>query len=90
MDNLIRTTITLPKNLLRKAKVVSVAEDKNLSELIREALEKRIAKKETKAGEVDLLSLAGIIEPKTAMFKNPMRYINLLRENSDESKNSSS
>ena len=40
MDNLLRTTITLPENLLRLAKVVSAQENKTLSQLIREALEK--------------------------------------------------
>ena len=47
MDNLLRTTITLPENLLRLAKVVSAQEDKTLSQLIREALEKAfLAQKE--------------------------------------------
>jgi metal-responsive CopG/Arc/MetJ family transcriptional regulator len=35
-------TLSLPKSLLRKAKAVAAEEDKSLSELIREFLEKKV------------------------------------------------
>lgn len=85
MANLLRTTITLPEDLLKIAKLTSVKEGKTLSKLIRESLEKRI-----KEGELlpptkeELLSLMGTIEPITPMFKNPSKYIARLREESDE------
>lgn len=37
-------TLSLPKPLLRKAKVVAAQQDKSLSELMREALESRICR----------------------------------------------
>lgn len=88
MSNLLRTTITLPEDLLRIAKLASVKEGKTLSGLIRESLEKRI-----KEGELlpptkeDLLSLMGTIKPTTPMFKNPRKYVKELREEKDEYRN---
>lgn len=35
-------TLSLPKPLLRKVKILAAGEDKSVSELIREALEKRL------------------------------------------------
>jgi Arc/MetJ-type ribon-helix-helix transcriptional regulator len=35
-------TLSLPKLLLKKAKILAAGEDKSVSELIREALEKRL------------------------------------------------
>jgi len=35
-------TLSLPKSLLKKAKVIAAGEEKSLSELLREALEKKI------------------------------------------------
>ncbi|MBI2264686.1 MAG: CopG family transcriptional regulator [Armatimonadetes bacterium] len=35
-------TLSLPKSLLRKAKMVAAGKDKSLSELLREALEEKI------------------------------------------------
>jgi len=35
-------TLSLPKPLLKKAKILAAGEDKSVSELIREALEKRL------------------------------------------------
>ena len=35
-------TLSLPKRLLRKAKVLAAQQDKSLSELMREALERRV------------------------------------------------
>jgi Arc/MetJ-type ribon-helix-helix transcriptional regulator len=35
-------TLSLPKPLLRKAKILAAGEDKSVSELMREALEKRL------------------------------------------------
>lgn len=35
-------TLSLPKSLLRKAKVLAAMEEKSLSELLRESLEKRV------------------------------------------------
>ena len=37
-------TLSLPKALLKKAKVVAAQQDKSLSELMREALERRISR----------------------------------------------
>lgn len=48
MNNLLRTTITLPEELLRLAKIVSAQEDKTLSQLVREALEKAFLTKKKK------------------------------------------
>lgn len=48
MDNLLRTTITLPAELLRLAKIISAQEDKNLSQLVRDALERSIVVKKKK------------------------------------------
>ena len=85
MASLSRTTIILPEDLLKIAKLASVKEGKSLSALIRESLERRI-----KEGEImpptkeDLLSLMASIKPTTPMFKNPTKYINRLREESDE------
>lgn len=39
-------TLSLPKNLLKKAKSIATREDKSLSQLIREVLEERIRKTE--------------------------------------------
>ncbi|GLI53846.1 DUF6364 family protein [Thermodesulfovibrio yellowstonii] len=39
-------TLSLPKDLLKKAKSIAIREDKSLSQLIREVLEERIRKTE--------------------------------------------
>lgn len=86
MANLLRTTITVPEDLLKLAKITSVEEGKTLSELIRESLERRIfGKKASFPTKEELLFLMGTIKPKTPMFKNPSRFIRRLREESDES-----
>ncbi len=41
-DQLTRTSITLPKDLKRKARVIATLQDTNLSEVIRELLTKWI------------------------------------------------
>lgn len=85
MKNLLRTTITLPEDLLKLAKLTSIKEGKTLSGLIRESLERRVKEGEllppTKA---ELLSLMGTIKPITPMFKNPKKYMKELREEKDE------
>lgn len=48
MANLLRTTITMPEDLLLLAKIISAQEDKNLSQLIRESLEKTFLAKKKK------------------------------------------
>lgn len=85
MANFLRTTITLPEDLLKIAKITSAKEGKSLSELIREGLEKRIHDKRfAPPSKKELLSLMGTIEPKTPMFKNPGKYTEKLRRESDE------
>ena len=42
MNNLVRTTITLPQDLLKEAKLRTIEENKNLSLLIREVLVKEL------------------------------------------------
>lgn len=60
MGNLLRTTITLPEELLKLAKLRSVDEDKSLSQLVREAIEEKLisgekmAKKRLKLGKYSL------------------------------------
>jgi len=36
-------TLSLPKSLLKKAKVIAVSHDKSLSQLLRESLEEKVA-----------------------------------------------
>lgn len=48
MANLLRTTITLPENLLQLAKIISTQESKSLSQLIREVLEENFLAKKKK------------------------------------------
>jgi metal-responsive CopG/Arc/MetJ family transcriptional regulator len=38
-------TLSLPKNLLKQAKILAAQEDKSLSELIREALSRKVKEK---------------------------------------------
>lgn len=84
-SNLLRTTVTLPEDLLKIAKLASVEEGKTLSQLVREGLKERVLKgKSLPPGKKELLSLMGTIEPRTPMFKNPSGYIRRLREKSDE------
>lgn len=88
MANLLRTTVTLPDDLLRRAKIISIKENKTLSQLIRESLEKRIREEGfSPPTKEELLSLIGTIEPRTPMFKNPRQYIEKLRKESDELRN---
>jgi len=90
MSNLLRTTITVPEELLRKTKLMAVGENKTLSELIREALEAKIASKKPPYSKKELFSLAGSIEPRSPLFKNPRKYIKNLRAESDEQRDFSS
>lgn len=89
MANLLRTTITLPEELLKRAKITAVSEEKTLSELIRESLEERIGKLSPPSKE-ELLSLMGTIKPETPFFKDPSEYIRRLREESNEHRDLSS
>lgn len=87
MANLLRTTVTIPENLLKLAKLTSVKEGKTLSELIRESLEEKLANKKPPYSKKELFSLAGSIDSDSPMFKNPRKYIEKLREESDEHRN---
>jgi len=84
MANLLRTTITVPEDLLKKAKLTAVKEEKTLSESIREALEEKIAPKSPLYSKKELFSLAGSIESSSPMFKNPRKYFEKLRAESDD------
>ena len=42
MSNLVKTTITLPEDILHKAKLAAVKEKTTVSQLIREALDNRL------------------------------------------------
>lgn len=84
MANLLRTTITLPEDLLEMAKLVSVKEKKTLSELIRESLREKISRRKPLYSKKELFSLAGSIDSDAPMFKNPRKYIEELRKESDE------
>lgn len=87
MANLMRTTVTIPEDLLKLAKIASVNESKTLSEIIREGLEIRVnGKRNLPPSKKELLSLMGMIKPKTPMFKNPSSYIRRLRVESDENR----
>lgn len=39
-------TLSLPKKLLRKAKILAAKEDKSLSELLRESIEEKVSERE--------------------------------------------
>lgn len=60
MTNLSRTTITLPRSLLKRAKIAAIEADKTLSQLVRESLEEAILGKSTgnkmvnRSGEIKL------------------------------------
>lgn len=84
MTSLLRTTITLPEDLLKAAKLASVKEDKTLSELIRESLREKLSFKKPRYSKKELFSLAGSIDSDSPMFENPRKYIRKLREESDE------
>lgn len=45
MDHLIKTTITIPENILNKAKLLALKEKITLSRVIREALEEKVEKR---------------------------------------------
>lgn len=87
MANFLRTTITVPESLLRQVKLMAVGEGKTLSEFIREALKKKISSKKPPYSKKELFSLAGSIDSDTPMFKNPRKYIEKLRRESDEHRN---
>jgi len=84
MANLLRTTITIPEDLLEMAKLISVKEKKTLSELIRESIEEKIGRRKPPYSKKELFSLAGSIDSDSPMFKNPRKYIEKLRRESDE------
>lgn len=90
MSNLLRTTITLPEDLLEMAKLVSIKEKKTLSEFIRESIKEKVARKKPLYSKKRLFALAGSIDSDTPMFKNPRKYIEELRKESDEGRNFSS
>lgn len=84
MTNLLRTTITLPEDLLEMAKLVSIKEKKTLSEFIRESIKEKIGRKKPLYSKKRLFALAGSIDSDAPMFKNPRKYIEELRKESDE------
>lgn len=84
MTNLLRTTITVPAELLKFTKLRAVEENKTLSEFVREALEEKITPAKPLYTKKELFSLAGTIRPTTAFFKNPRKYIERLRAESNE------
>ena len=90
MTNLLRTTITLPEDLLETAKLVSIKEKKTLSEFIRESIKEKVSRKRSLYSKKRLFSLAGSIDSDTPMFKNPRKYIEELRKESDEGRHFSS
>lgn len=49
MNNLVKTTITLPEDLLQTAKLVALQERKTLSALMREAVNDRVYKPKMRA-----------------------------------------
>jgi len=54
-------TLSLPKSLLKKAKVAAASEDKSLSELVRESLETRLrdvtAYRQARKRQIELLKM---------------------------------
>lgn len=56
--NLIRTTVVIPEDLLRTAKLFAILENKTVSDLIRDGLRDRLRGKEEKKTE-DPMSLLG-------------------------------
>lgn len=87
MVNMLRTTITLPEDLLEMAKLVSIKEKKTLSELIRESIREKIGRKKPLYSKKRLFSLMGSINSDSPMFRNPRKYIKELREEKDEYRN---
>lgn len=87
MANMLRTTITLPEDLLEMAKLFSIKEKKTLSELIRESIREKISRKKPLYSKKELFSLMGSIKSNSPMFKNPRKYIKELREEKDEYRN---
>lgn len=87
MTNLLRTTITLPEDLLEMAKLVSIKEKKTLSELIRESIKEKISRKKAPYSKKRLFALMGSIKSDSPMFKDPEKYIRELREEKDEYRN---
>lgn len=68
MADMVKTTITLPEDLLQEAKFVALQEKTTLSKIIREGVAARIGKKINKV--------------KTK--KNPMRFAGVLRGGIDK------
>lgn len=42
MQNLVKTTVTIPEDILKRAKLVAIQEKTTLSEILRDALKKRV------------------------------------------------
>lgn len=45
MADLVKTTVTIPENILQRAKIVALREKTTLSKIIREALEEKVSRK---------------------------------------------
>lgn len=84
MTNLLRTTITLPEDLLEMAKLICIKEKKTLSELVRESIKEKVRREKPLYSKKELFSLMGSIKSDSPMFKNPEKYVKELREESDE------
>lgn len=85
MNGLLRTTITLPTDLLKLAKITSAKKGKTLSELVREGLLRTISEdRDLPPSREELLAVMGTVKSDSPMFKNPASYIRKLRELSDE------
>lgn len=84
MNNLIRTTITLPTDLLKLSKILAVREGKTMSGLVRELLSEKVEIKKLSSPVEEIISLAGTVKSDSPMFKNPRQYIRLQRQISDE------
>lgn len=70
MAETVRTTIVLPRDVLRRAKVKAALLDLNLSELITAALEREISDMSAVAG--DDLAWLKLAEPALSFWDNPV------------------
>lgn len=80
MAELARTTITIPKDLLKLAKTTCIATDKNVSQLIKETLEEKLKGKIRKTRGI--MSLLGKYSLKTGRntFRRKEIYESYLRK----------
>ncbi len=59
MQNLVKTTLTIPEELLQQAKITAIKENTTLSQLVREGLFERVQLKRSPSKSKDPMRLLG-------------------------------